>query len=209
MEAPNQRESVLLSDYNYFRGYTRSRQQAETYSRNVGMKRAEPYLREMADWCVAQGIDPRRWLYFRFVSRHWTFPPPLRQLKPSKKSERKALSAFHEMTAAPAYGHRISTGIQYQRDPTGVVWDVNRDLSAVAEALKRRYVRAGQTARCIDEQEEKTFGYHPKSRVCPSCPAAGACYAKLQARVCFDILALRRGDIDLQSCYDKMARQRF
>lgn len=202
MGASLSREAILLSDYNYYRNHTARRQQCRTYMRDVGMKKAGPWLEKMASWCDSKGIDARRWLYYRFSTRHWYFAPPLNQLKPSKRNERKALDGFYSLSAAPAYSHRISNEIRYNRDATGVVWDVNRDISHMAEAIKRRYVLNHQTERCMSEMLERTFGYHPKSRICRMCPAAAVCEQRIRAQApSFDIVALRRGDVDLQSCY--------
>lgn len=213
MVASSSREAILLSDYNYYRNHTARRQQCRTYMRDVGMKKAGPWLGKMLSWCDSKGIDARRWLYYRFSTRHWYFAPPLNQLKPSKRNERKALDGFYNLNAAPAYSHRISNEIRYDRDSTGVLWDVNRDICHMAEAIKRRYAqneakgKGPGIARCMAEMREKTFGYHPKSRVCQVCPAAAICEQRTRALApSFDIVALRRGDVDLQSCYVSAAR---
>lgn len=203
MDATCEREALLLSDYNYWRSHTEyiAEKRKTGYVRDTSMKKARPHLAAMQRWCKDKNIDARRWLYFRFASRHWRYAPPLEQLVPAAKSESKALIAYNLMEATPAYSERIHNEIRYQKDATGITWDVNRDVSHLAEAIKRRYLATHDWQRCIDRMADQTFGYHPKSLVCQRCPGASQCVAQLSRGVPFDIVALRRGDVDLRSCY--------
>lgn len=203
MGADLQREAILLSDYNFWRGQTWHTQeiQRKGYLRNVKLKTAAPALTALAQWCDGKAIDPRRWLYFRFASRNWRYAPRLDQLVPSSRTEAKAVSKYKLLKETPAFSQRIQQESAYRRDETGVYWDVNRDICHVAEAIKRRYLATSQWERCMNEMTERTYGFHPKSRVCQRCPAAAQCEQRLRAQAPFDIVALRRGDVDLRSCY--------
>lgn len=209
MDAASEREALLLSDFNFWRGHTASIEEKRRngYVRDCSMKRARPHLAALQRWCDDKGIDARRWMYFRFASRHWRFAPPLEQLVPAAKSESKALIAYNLMDATPGFSERIHNEIRYRRDETGISWDVNRDISHLAEAIKRRYLATNDWARCIERMSDQTFGYHPKSIVCGRCPGAQQCVAQLQRGVPFDIIALRRGDVELRSCYVASQRE--
>lgn len=196
-------EAVLCSDFNHWRNQTWHTQQLRKQKpiRNVSLKKGQPIFSALNRWCAERKIDPRRWLYFRFASRHWKYAPPLDQLVPAPRSEKKALIAYRLLGETPAFSDRIYSEIQYQRDETGVSWDVNRDISHLAEAIKRRYLATNDWQRCMSRMQDQTYGFHPKSRVCGRCPAASSCAEQLQRGVPFDIVALRRGDVSLRSCY--------
>lgn len=203
MGATQQREATLLSDFNYWRAQTWHTKELRKKGciRNLKLTKAAPMLTALAHWCEDRGIDPRRWLYYRFQARNWRYAPRLDQLVPSKRNEHKAIEGYKLLKGTPAFSNRMHEESRYQQDETGVFWDANRDISHVAEAIKRRYIATNQLQRCIDRMDDQTFGFHPKSRVCQRCPAATQCLATLQAKAPFDIVALRRGDVDLRSCY--------
>lgn len=201
-------EAVLCSDYNHWRAQTWHIQKVRKQRpiRDHSLKKTHAIFSAVSRWCGERKIDPRRWIYFRFASRHWKYAPPLDQLIPSEKGEKKALVAYRLLGETPAFSDRIHNEIRFQRDETGISWDVNRDISHLAEAIKRRYLATNDWQLCMGRMGDQTFGFHPKSRVCQRCPGAGVCAEHLQRGVPFDIVALRRGDVSLRSCYAAAAR---
>ena len=201
-------EAVLCSDYNFWRGQTWHTQQLRKQRpiRNHSLKKTQPIFAALNRWCGEKRVDPRRWLYFRFVSRNWKYAPPLDQLVPSSRTEKQAVIAYSLLGETPAYSNRIHNEIRYARDETGISWDVNRDISHLAEAIKRRYLAINDWQQCMARMSDQTYGFHPRSRVCQRCSGASSCLAQLQHGVPFDIMALRRGDVTLRSCYTVAAR---
>ena len=210
MGATMQLESTLLADYNYWRSQTWHTRQLRDrgYLRDHKLKKTAPAFTALGQWCGERNIDPRRWLYFRFAARNWRYAPRLDQLIPSKRTEEQTIHKYKLLKSTPAFSQRVHEESRFHQEPTGVYWDVNRDISHLAEAVKRRYIATDQLERCMSEMDSRTFGFHPKSRVCQRCPAATECLRRLQAKAPFDIVALRRGDVDLQSCYVTAQRVR-
>lgn len=194
----------ILDDYNYYRSYTAHVQEMRAkgqYVAEVKMqtKKGEdrrPYFEGMLSFCDEQGLDPKIWLYMLFKIRRWRAAPRFNQLVPkSKKTLQKNLSIYADLSDLPLFQQHRAEQRHQAAVEAGEVWDVNRDLGYSTEALKRRYLNEGDPERCMDEMEERTFGYHPKSLVCARCPVVTQCTQKLEAKYGTQILSLRRGDI--------------
>lgn len=194
------RHHELLSDFNRYRGLTNHTQAIRAKGRcaDLGPDKGLPAMRRMDEWCRSKGIDSRRWLYYLFRKRHWLFAPQLHQLIPSKRNLKKAVADFSTMGDTPVYAAVIYQETEAARRQAGTDFDVNRDLTAMAEARKRIYLGEGRPDKCIAQMLTETYGYHPKSVVCARCPLWQQCAAHLQSMVPFDIMALRRGELSLQ-----------
>ena len=198
------RAETLLDDFNLYRFHTASLRNSRFGGGRVylvgksGKARAQwlAVFEAMADWCSKRDIDPRGWLHYLFEIRHWAFAPRQNQLiSPKRVAEFKARSK-------PNRSLLLQQSRQRERQEAAVddgrVFDARRDLSHSAEALKVYFSRLGQHGRCMAAMESETYGYHPLSRVCPTCPIGAACEAQLRAKTGFDIQALRRGELTLQ-----------
>lgn len=194
----------ILDDYNYYRSYTSHVQEMRAkgqYVADVKMrtKKGEdrrPYFEGMLSFCDEHGLDPKIWLYMLFKIRRWRAAPRFNQLVPkSKKTLQKNLSIYADLSDLPLFQQHRAEQRHQAAVEAGEVWDVNRDLGYSTEALKRRYLNEGDPERCMDEMEERTYGYHPKSLVCARCPVVTQCTQKLEAKYGTQILSLRRGDI--------------
>lgn len=151
-------------------------------------------LVRMSEWCATQNLDPRWFLYSLFAARRWVAAPRWDQLVPrSKATERRAVARCQAMSAAPLLSERVDEQIASLR-PT---YDVNRDLCGTAENRKRVHLSRGDYEGCMAETQTVTYGYHPSSYVCQSCPAREECERRLRGSVGFDIMALRRGELSL------------
>ena len=145
-------------------------------------------FRDMVYFCREKKLDPRLWLYLLFRVRRWTFAPRL--TRGCLLSE-KMVSRYNRMIAKECLdGYRRIT---YQKDTLD--FDPNRDLSSRAEALKLRYEKYSEKERCMLETPDRTYGFHPESKVCQRCLIRQECLQNLQNMVSFDILALREGRI--------------
>lgn len=192
-------QSQLFDLFNYYRSHTANvvarRQKAPVRDYKPTKQRLD-VLKEMVGWCAQHEVDPRVWMYTLFDARSWGFAPKFDQLVPkTKKTAKKNLERYANLAHLPVL-QKYNTEQGYQKaQAAGAVWDPNRDLNYSAEGLKRRYLNEGDVQRCMSEMETATYGYHPKSFVCARCPLAQQCEQALQAKVSFDITALRRGEI--------------
>jgi len=195
------RAEVLLSDYNKYRGMTYHFQQIKKikkYLKDIGTKKGLPSMEKLEQWCLKNSIDPRRFLYHQFKIRNWLFAPTLLSLTPSKTSAKKRIATYQEMKETPVFTDVIYQAINIQRHHEGTIFDRNRDLSPMAEAMKSRYLAVGRANACMDQMDEYTYGFHPKSRSCLACSLSQQCLAKLQQNMAFDVVALRNGALSLQ-----------
>lgn len=201
------RLKVLLDDLNDYRARTHYLSQiraGKPFMASFG-KRALPHLSAMDDWCVARGIDSRRWLYWLFHRTNFRFAPRIAYLIPNPKKEAEAIERFSTLRDTPYLAQRLHRDFAREKLHSGVGFDPNRDMSPMAENLKRRYLGMGEPERCMDQMfanspdTHPTWGYHPKSVACHRCPLAQACMAKLRAAVHgFDPVALRSGTMTLE-----------
>ncbi len=146
---------------------------------------------QMIVFCAQNEIDPRLWLYTMFKSRKFLFAP-----KPAQFCSAKHIPKHHRILSESrekvAYVRQGQLRVQEARAASGADYDKNRDITYSAEALKERYIAAGEYQRCIDLMQTHTLGFHPKSQTCMSCPAAQACTMKLRGLTPhMDIVTLR------------------
>ncbi len=204
----SQQAEKLLARYNEFRRKTNGYQEAKT---------SKPYLRDLvakpkngpdrlkqldalAMWCAQEGIDPERWIYTMFVSYRWMHAPPFQNLIPKNKKTSKTYALYFKARETPEYDRVVRQRVEAKQMQSGVVFDPNRDFSATAEHLKRRYLSEGRPDECMENMDE-TLGFHPKSIACVRCPMQTHCMNALQQRVSFNIFALRRGEITAEQAY--------
>lgn len=193
------RSELLLDDYNHYRFHThaiRNKRAAGQYITSVGATpRTRPkYLGlfdRMAVWCSERDIDPRSWLHSLFEARFWLHAPRIEHLCSKKHLKRYA----EKKGSSTLYRERIAAEQHELDDGVGRVFHSERDVSYAAETLKIRYQQRGRPGRCMELMSTETFGFHPKSSVCASCPIASSCEAMLHAKVGYDIQAVRRGEM--------------
>lgn len=209
-----ERARTLLDDFNAYRSQTEnySRLRQLHPMRSLGAEKGLPALQAMDAWCRERGIDSRRWLYWLFARTRFRFAPKLTNLIPARKTpklqakaEAKALAAYNALRGTPQLTERVFRELEIKRAHAGQSYDPNRDLSHIAEAVKRRYLAEGNPDKCLSDMFANrpdtvpTWGYHPKSLSCVRCPLAQQCVAQLRAAVSsFDIVALRLGQMTLQ-----------
>lgn len=143
-------------------------------------------FQKLITWCGERELDPRLYLYSLFRGRRWLFAPQLRE---GHLMSENMISRYKKMVEKECLGgYRQFLDVAEEFDP-------NRDMTPSVEALKSRYLKYGQADRCMLETPATTFGYHPKSPLCQTCPLRIECENRLQSLVGFDIQALRRGEI--------------
>lgn len=188
----------LLDDYNYYRFHTGHVHSMRSNGRRILSvklnKEREASLAKMQAWCGEHDIDPRLWLYSLFKARRWMYSPRFDQLIPGAKTKKKAIARYLEL--APSQQQTLfQKRVDRELAEGQQTFDPNRDISRVAEELKRKWVvRLNNPEACLEDMEN-TYGYHPQSLVCARCPLAAQCAAALQQKVGYDIQALRRGDM--------------
>lgn len=196
---------TILDDYNYYRSFTsyvrdiraRGGYTADVKMRTKAGEDRAPYFAGMVQFCEEHSLDPKLWLYMLFKIRHWRAAPRFNQLVPkTKKTVEKNLRYYADLSDLPLFQKNREEKKYAREVQSGEVWDVNRDIGYSTEALKRRYLNEGDAERCMEEMEERTYGYHPRSLVCARCPVVTQCTQKLEARYGTEIIALRRGDIN-------------
>ena len=201
----------LFEDYNRFRLQTSAIAKLRSLGKFVRPLKLEPkgqpsrlpIMVEMVEWCRAQGIDPRLWLYLLFRRRRWLHAPLLAR---SHLCSEKMVDGYH------AAAHRALDGYRFQllEHRPQRPFDPNVDLSYAAEAAQRRFQQANDPYRCMSETVERTLGWHPQSRACKVCPIAKACQDNLRALVPeFDLVALREGRITPEAAQAAVLRASF
>jgi hypothetical protein len=207
MHGQHERLQTLLDDFNDYRSRTEYVVQIRKGAAIAGLGKAKafPVLQAMDEWCTSHAVDSRRWLYWLFARTNFRFAPKLTALTPNPKRETLSLSKYKTLRDTPFFNHRLHREEAHKRLHDGSIFNPNRDMSPMAEALKRRYLNAGEPERCVAEMftnethAHPTWGYHPKSVACVRCPLAFQCAAKLRAAVpAFDPVALRSGMISLE-----------
>lgn len=195
----------LFQEYNSWRLQTGGLEKRRAEGKYVGAFKETPervqIFLDMAAWCREQSIDPRLWLYLLFRSRGWTFAP---QMTPSHLQSKTMIPRYARfMEHGNLDGYRLHV-VQTQKHVTEK-FDPNWEISYTVEALKDRYLALGQAQRCMRETLERTYGYHPKSKVCNVCPLRQQCALQLQRLVPeFDIIALRDGKMSPAEAQSKV-----
>lgn len=188
----------LFDDYSYYREQT-------VYFKKL--KRAKPYLRplkptadklqaltRMASWCKKLDIPPRQWLFSLFEVRRWMAAP---QLDEAYLQSKKHLKRFPGKIDFEFYTNYIRNqeNLKKLNNPQ-LQFDPNKDISQAAELAKRYYLANGGPTVCQQNMHSETFGYHPHSFICQTCPGNIECLTKLRSEVLYDPIALRLGHID-------------
>ncbi len=150
-------------------------------------------LERLAVFCEKHSVSPRLYLYSLFQVRKWLYAPRWEHL--NDKAFAKHLPRLENITDISFYRERMNHEARRAEEVEVPRYDPNRDISNTVESLKRRYLSAGDSFRCVSRMATETFGYHPRSAVCAQCPLQQQCKTKLLSSVSFDILALRRGEI--------------
>jgi hypothetical protein len=162
-------------------------------------------LEGMAAWCRERQIDPRHWLQSLFASRRWIFAPQWNQLTSEKHLKKK----YPKSIASKPYQEMVTAEWQSGQAVRGKLFDVNRDLSPVTEAIKARYLWKNEADRCFARIQDETFGFHPLSLACARCPKAGDCERVLRSLAQFDIVALRRGSITMEQAAQQERQRHY
>lgn len=188
----------LFGDYNYYRLFTGYVAESRANGKWIRYLKETPErlaaLTAMGAWCSNRQYNSRHWLCWLFYRNHWKYARPFHQLVPgSARTEKAMVSAYAVCGGLPMYDRRMRE-LGFDADvAAGAVYDVNRDMAASTEALKRRYMMFSDPDGCLSDL--RTNGYHPRSMVCGQCPLAGRCEQNLRASSNFDIVALRNGSM--------------
>lgn len=158
-------------------------------------------LRKMALFAIEHDADPRLWLYTLFESRRWVYAPKFNCLTPKKHVER-----YHKERRLTFFRSRMDAE---RRSKSKNDVDPNVDIMTSVEGIKAQLLRTGRFSDCMDRMQIDTYGYHPKSAVCAACPIWSTCSSRLIAAVFFDIVALRRGEIDVESARQAQRDSRY
>ena len=185
---------ILLDDFNRYRRDTRyvEKLKAKGIWVRAASRKNLPLFEKMAQWCRQNNVEPRRWLNSLFEARHWLASPHLRE---NDLLSEKHLRVYPTMQRLPKFTETITRELKAANIASGVTFDQRRDIAHGAETLKRRYVASGNYQRCISLMDTETFGYHPFSQICTSCPAAAQCANILRSKYNFDVIALRAGQV--------------
>ena len=182
---------VLFEDYTYYWRKT-ANVKSQSYGQELTPKwtfeRAQ-YLENMARWCESRGLPPRKWLYTLFKSRKFIYPPPFEYLLPKKH-----LNRFSKIKDFTLYQKRLSQERQALEMESLKLPEHFKELQSPSEIFKKRYRELNRWQEC-HEDLDRTYGYHPDSQYCVTCPVNGVCLKKMRQYAGFDILALRGGQI--------------
>lgn len=192
--------AVLFGDYLAYWAETHNvkqmRQQHYVRSPKLTPER-EKALLAMEQWCESEGVDARRWLAALFYCRRFLFAPKWTQLK-NGPAARKVYDAQDSL---PMY-EQLVRSTPAVAPAEGL--NPNRDIVPAAEIQKRNFADRGAAAECMVALSF-TFGWHPKSAVCKSCPLAGECRERLRKCANFDIIGLREGTVTWEQVLQQLA----
>jgi hypothetical protein len=198
---------VLLDDFNFYRSHTdhfQKLQREQPFIRPPKLnKERTKLLVAMVEWCKANGLEPRHWIYCLFARGRWLFAPKLTPGFLMSESGLKWYQGRAKTVDDRLYRQRLAQ-TQYIAElaaGTSLVYDPNLHLSAEVEARKGRHVARGDWARCLEDSfhpDAPTLGFHPDSGVCFHCPIKPECCGKTRAVFPFDLVALRERKITIQ-----------
>jgi len=187
---------LLLEDFNGYRAKTYNAKKVSKKSGgHFAMRPLRPTqdridaLTAMQAWCEGHGIDARQWLYYLFNNvRKWMYAPDIK--RPTHLINEKRVADFKQSAVPYDYTAKMQAEAQvrdvvYQRTHNPQV-----DLLPAAENTKGRYRTLRREEVCLSLLRE-TYGYHPKSKHCPSCPQAGPCEAATRRLWPVDVVELR------------------
>lgn len=144
-----------------------------TTSRKFG-----PFLR----WCEAKSVDPRRFIISRHDAVNWQ-----RAIPPHQLASDKFLAKFREFGDNRAAEEVLQNRYKQTGDPHKAAQAQFPRWSDPVPSPTHEHRRQGWVAvRGPEECADKwpiTGGYHPRSRVCPTCPAREQCSTAIPAQV--------------------------
>lgn len=197
METPKRQLALqLLHDFNFYRAYTKHivelRKDKPISDYSPQEKRLQ-LLEALITWCQEHQVQPRFWCYHLFASRKWLYPPKLER---GHLFSEKLLKSYQRARPTDFYEQRLRQTERERREIAGLTRDPNLRLTEGVEAAKREYAATRSWTRCMDDLAT-TFGFHPLSEVCQRCPLAERCESKVRVLFPFDIMAARRGDLEM------------
>jgi len=180
-------EDVIREYYRYLSIIERRQYKPPEFPSQRLLDHAAAYLR----WCEAKAVrEPELFLRFRLdTSRAARFRLAMRLLPSDKQAARWHLSAgsHYRVKGWTARQHEgIRPGVDHIK--------ALRPLIPAMEAYQYYHAVEGRQDACMATPEH-SGGFHPKSRICPSCPKAIACSNAQNQREGFDVAALRRGEV--------------
>jgi len=153
------------------------------------LEQAAEFLR----WCEAKNIqEPELYIRFRLDGgRARRFRIPFKALKSEAVAE-----AWHKWGATK---YRVGEWTQKQHAAIRPA-EVDRIkslryLAPATESYQYFHVAEGRVELCM-ATPQYSGGFHPMSRVCPSCPKSIACADKLNQAHGFNVVDLRHGRIE-------------
>lgn len=141
-------------------------------------------FKELVEWCRARQLEPRLWVYGLFKARAWRFPP---KAEAGHLMSENLIPKYRALKGLGFYRHLVHSSIKEKTKEL----DPNLDVIYATEQVKRR-LSAQDPEKCIDLTMTKTLGFHPKSKVCQSCPSRTECAINLQSLMSFDVIGARR-----------------
>jgi hypothetical protein len=197
VESPKRRLALqLLHDINFYRAYTKhivELREQKPVSDYAPQEKRLKMLEDLISWCQEKKVQPRFWIYHLFAARRWLFPPKME--KGHLFSERM-LKSYRFAKPTDFYEQRLRQTERERQELEGLTRDPNLKLTEGVETAKRTYAGTRSWTRCMDDLTT-TYGYHPHSEVCQRCPLAKRCEEKVRDLFPFDIMAARRGDIEM------------
>lgn len=187
---PGTIERTLFDAYNNYKRNTLYYKKLRSNTPYLKELKATPQrlalFKELAEWCKAKDILPNQWLYTLFAARYWKYPPKLER---AHLMSEKHIKRFHKFSNWDAYAAL--------QDKPAPIFDPNKDLSNSVETLKK-YFLENNIETCLERMQKDTYGYHPLSKVCEICTIQIKCREVLTSSVNFDIIALRRGELEME-----------
>lgn len=124
-------------------------------------------------WCTERQLVPAAWIHLCFATGGWAQPPSLKRL-----FSKGMIPRYHEWQDANL---DVVTDLALAREEAHARKFVPFvDLHWGAELAKWNMLSRGRHELCI-VSDDVTFGYHPQSKVCASCPVKRACEARTGA----------------------------
>lgn len=197
MDSPKRQLALqLFHDFNFYRSYTKhitDLRKEKPISDFLPQEKRLKLLEELITWCQENKAQPRFWIYHLFAARRWLFSPKFER---GYLFSENLLKSYREAKPTDFYADRLRQTEREKLEFQGLKRDPNLKLSEGVEAIKRDYADMRSWTRCMDDLTA-TFGFHPKSGVCQQCPESEKCEEKVRGLFPFDIMAARRGDLEI------------
>lgn len=125
----------------------------------------------IANFAMAHKLDPSVWIYSVFAQTGFRRAPGWKEFFSEKRTKHaeKLNARDHTLIATAKITHTPAEGFM-----------PFRDLSLGAEAAKKSFLVRGRADLCM-LAVDVTFGFHPGSDVCSSCPSREPCSTKTRA----------------------------